>query len=49
MLLAILIVLLLCFGGFGISPYNTYGCYGWSPVCLIFIVLIVPFFLGRFR
>jgi hypothetical protein len=49
MLIIILLVLLLCFGGFGISPYNRWGGYGYSPVMLILVIIMVLYLLGSFR
>ncbi len=46
-MLIILLVLLLLFGGWGFSPYNTYGARGYSPVLLIAVVLIVFLLLGH--
>lgn len=49
-MLIFLLVLILIFGGYGFSPYNSYGNLGWSPVAALLVALLIyVLFFGGFR
>lgn len=49
MLLILLIILILVFGGYGMSPINSYGAVGYSPVLLLVLLVIVLVMFGGLR
>ncbi|MBV8895523.1 MAG: DUF3309 family protein [Acidobacteriaceae bacterium] len=49
MLVLLIVILLLCGVGGGVWGHSAgYGYYGWSPLGLILIVLLVLALMGRF-
>lgn len=43
----LILVLALAFGGYGQWGARSFGIYGWSPAVIVLVVLLVLFLTGR--